>query len=69
MTVDDQIDAVRRYAADARLLTTERDKAVLKAHQLGAGYAVIAAAAKMTRQGIVKIVRRMLDNSVVREHN
>ena len=64
MTVDDQLEAVKRYADDARLLFSERDKAIARAHELGASFAKIAPFASLSRQGIVKIVRRVLDNSV-----
>ena len=58
-----QLDLVRRNADSGRNFVKWRDVAICRAHACGAGYAQIAEVARMSRQGIQKIVERV-DNSV-----
>ena len=52
--------AVTRYADDARLLTEERDKSIVKARAAGATLRQIADAAGLTPSGIAKILRKLI---------
>ena len=59
VTTDDTLAAVKRYASDARLLTSERDKSIVQARAQGATLRKIADAANLTPAGVAKIVARM----------
>ena len=59
-----QLDRVRRNAESCRTFIGGRDDAILLAHAAGASFQQIADAAKMTHQGVRKIVAKGVDNSV-----
>ena len=69
MTADDVLEGVTRYAKDVAILKTQRDKGMKLARDLGKSVKEIADAALMSRQGATKVLARMLDNSVDKEHN
>ena len=58
MTKDDALAAVKRYAADARLLNAERDKAIVNARNKGATLREIGIVAGLSGAGVAKIVVR-----------
>ena len=51
--------AVTRYAVDARLLTEERDKSIVKARAAGASLRMIGDAAGLTPSGVAKILHKL----------
>ena len=59
MTQDETLAAVKRYAADAHLLMSERDRSIVQARTQGATLRKIADAANLTPAGVAKIVARM----------
>lgn len=63
MTTDPLV-AVRRHASDLTLDKQKRDIAIKWAHLSGASFRDIAEAAGMTHQGVRKIVKKSIDNSV-----
>lgn len=58
MGAQDTLAAIKRYANDAHLLLSERDKAIVKARRQGSTQQEIADAAGLSKQGVAKILVR-----------